>query len=132
MITLDLSLHTNHKSPGFWKLDTFLLTANQVILNLIKPVIIQDPSACAHSKYFMVMRKLSRMKGGVELLSRALRTVDFEATVRPVYNGSVYSGHPVYYGLRTTSQKISTQQIVFTVTQQKIKLETVQWKKPRK
>ena len=49
------------------------------------------------------------MKGGVELLWRALRTVDFEATVRPVYNGSVYSGHPVYYGHRTTSQKISIQ-----------------------
>ena len=32
-----------------------------------------------HSKYFMVMWKLSRMKGSVELLSRAMRTIDFEA-----------------------------------------------------
>lgn len=43
MITLDLSLYTNHKGAGFWKLNTLLLTeSNQVILtqsNLIKSVI---------------------------------------------------------------------------------------------
>ena len=30
------------------------------------------------SKYFMVMWKLTRMKGSVELLSRAMRTIDFD------------------------------------------------------
>ena len=39
MTTLDLFLHTNHKRSGCWKLNTFLLTAYQVILNLIKSVI---------------------------------------------------------------------------------------------
>ena len=28
------------------------------------------------------------------------------STVKPVYNGPVYSGHPVYNGHWTTSQKI--------------------------
>ena len=36
MITLDLSLYTNHKGAGFWQLNTFLLTesseSNQVII----------------------------------------------------------------------------------------------------
>ena len=37
------------------------------------------PSAGAHSNYFIVMWKLSRMKESVKLLSTAMRTIDFEA-----------------------------------------------------
>ena len=36
----------------------------------------------------------------------------WQTTVKPVYNGPVYSGHPVYNGYWTTSQKSS---LIFTV-----------------
>ena len=43
MITLDLSLHANHRGPGFWKLNTSFLTEIEYV-NLIKSVIkdVQD------------------------------------------------------------------------------------------
>jgi len=46
MITLDLSLHANHRGPGFWKLNTSFLTEIEYV-NLIKSVIkdVQDEYA---------------------------------------------------------------------------------------
>ena len=71
----------------------------------LSKVILVVKCSAASSLYICLDRALSKLRVCRGLLSPPLtHRVQEHGTVKPVYNGPVYIGHPVYYGHRTTSQ----------------------------